>query len=201
MQLRSLFYFACFYFYFAVFSHHGHCRLAAIVFAAWVTVPFFAFPLLSTIFNSIHHFYCRAIFIAAIPFCRCSARQQLSQLFIQSWILLLLGCRFCSGPVIAIFILLLKDAFFVTTCHRRFFFFFLLFWLSFFSSFSHRCSYCHCSIDSNSHTIVLSKPASYSPALFSIPVKRREHAYQSFIIAYGTGKVWRLCGYSTLAVR
>ena len=85
------------------------------------------FQLLSAIFNSIHHFYCRAIFIAAIPFCRCSARQQLSRLFIQGWTFLLLGCHFCSGPVIAIFILLLKDAFFVTTGCRRFFFFFFAF--------------------------------------------------------------------------
>ena len=46
---------------------------------------------------------------------------------------------------------------------------------------------------------LLSKPASYSPALFSVPVKIREHAYQSFKVAYGTGKVQRLCSYSTLA--
>ena len=41
-------------------------------------------------------------------------------------------------------------------------------------------------------------PASYSPALFSVPLKIREHAYQSFMVVYGTGKVRRLCGYSTL---
>ena len=63
-------------------------------------------------------------------------------------------------------------------------------------SFSHRCSCCRCSTDSNSHTVVLSKPASYSPALFSIPVKRREHAYQSFCcVRYGesTAVVWLQC--------
>ena len=58
--------------------------------------------LLSAIFNSSRYFHrCR-------PFCHCSARQQISQLFIQGWTFLLLGCRFCSGPVVAIFILLLK---------------------------------------------------------------------------------------------
>ena len=38
---KSLFYFACFYFYLVVSSRRGYCRLAAIVFAAWVAVPFF----------------------------------------------------------------------------------------------------------------------------------------------------------------
>ena len=61
------------------------------------------------------------------------------------------------------------------------------------------CSYCHCSTSSNSHTVLLSKPASYSPALFSVPVKICEHAYQSFMVVYGTEKVRQLCGYSTLA--
>ena len=60
--------------------------------------------------------------------------------------------------------LVVKDAFVVTTGCRPLFFF----WLSLFSSFSRHCSYCHCSTDNNSHTVVLSKPASYSPALFSI---------------------------------
>ena len=47
---------------------------------------------------------------------------------------LLLGCHFCSGLVVAIFILLLKtlSGFFF------FFFFFVLFQLSYFSSFSRR---------------------------------------------------------------
>ena len=39
LATKPLFYFACFYFYFAVFSRRGHCRLTAIVFAAWVAVP------------------------------------------------------------------------------------------------------------------------------------------------------------------
>ena len=42
LATKPLFSFACFYFYFAVFSHRGYCRLAAIVLAAWVVVPFFA---------------------------------------------------------------------------------------------------------------------------------------------------------------
>ena len=62
------------------------------------------------------------------------------------------------------------------------------------------CSYCHCSTSSNSHTVLLSKPASYSSALFSVPVKTCEHAYQSFMVVYGTEKVRQLCSYSTLAV-
>ena len=61
------------------------------------------------------------------------------------------------------------------------------------------CSYCHCSTSSNSHTVVLSKPAIYSPALFSVPVKICKHAYQSFMVVYGTEKVQQLCAYSTLA--
>ena len=41
LATKPSFYFACFYFYFAVFSRCGYCRLAAIVLAAWVAVPFF----------------------------------------------------------------------------------------------------------------------------------------------------------------
>ena len=48
LATKPLFYFACYYFYFAVFSRRGYCRLAAIVLAAWVVVPFFA---------SLRHFY------------------------------------------------------------------------------------------------------------------------------------------------
>ena len=42
LATKPLFYFACFYFYFDVFSRRGYCCLAAIVLAAWVVVPFFA---------------------------------------------------------------------------------------------------------------------------------------------------------------
>ena len=42
LATKPLFYFACFYFYFAVFSRRGYCHLAAIVLAAWVVVPFVA---------------------------------------------------------------------------------------------------------------------------------------------------------------
>ena len=42
LATKPLFYFACFYFNFAVFSRRGYCRLAAIVLAAWVVMPFFA---------------------------------------------------------------------------------------------------------------------------------------------------------------
>ena len=43
LATKPLFYFSCFYFYFAVFSRCGYCRLAAIVLAAWVALPFFAY--------------------------------------------------------------------------------------------------------------------------------------------------------------
>ena len=70
-------------------------------------------------------------------------------------------------------------------------------------------SYCHCTTSSNSHTVVLSKPASYSPALFSVPVKIHEHAYQSVMVVSRYGEstaVLRLqyvsgCGKSTIRVR
>ena len=48
LTTKPLFYFACFYFYFAVFSRCGYSRLAAIVLAAWVVVPFF---------DSLRHFF------------------------------------------------------------------------------------------------------------------------------------------------
>ena len=68
------------------------------------------------------------------------------------------------------------------------------------------CSYCHCSTGSDSHTVVLSKPASYFPAL---PVIIREHAYQSFMVVSRYGEstaVVRLqyvsgCGKSKIKVR
>ena len=69
-------------------------------------------------------------------------------------------------------------------------------------------SYCHCTTGSNSHTVVLSKPASYSPALFSVPVKIHEHAYQSVMVVSRYAEstaVLRLqyvsgCGKSTIRV-
>ena len=86
---------------------------------------------------------------------------------------------FCSGPVVTIFILLLKT--FSLRLHRSGFFCF-----SGCRSSRHfhavMLSYCHCSTGSNSHTVVLFKPSSYSPALFSVPVKIREHAYQYFMV-------------------
>ena len=138
LATKPSFYFACFYFYLAVFSRRGYCRLAAIVLAAWVVVPFFTS---FTFLNSSCHYYCHAIFIAAVhfdhcrPFYRCSARHQSSRLFIQGWTL---SCRFCSGPVIAIFILLLKTFSLGLYIGRRPVLLFLFFWLSFFSSFSRR---------------------------------------------------------------
>ena len=88
----------CMCLYFSVLLCHGYRCLTAIIFAARVAMRFFAFPP----FLLPRHFH------RCCLFCRCSARQQLSRLFIQGWTFLLLSCRFCSGPVVAIFILLLK---------------------------------------------------------------------------------------------
>ena len=137
--------------------------------------------------------FCRAIFNTAIHFI--AVQPAISRLFIQSWTL---SCRFCSGPVVAIFILLLaKDVFVATTSRRPIFFVALLVVVLVIFTPS-CCSYCHCSTSSNSYTVLLSKPASYSPALFSVRVKICEHAYQSFVVVYGTEKVRQLCGYTTL---
>ena len=118
---------------------------------------------------------------SSLPYILSLFSQQLLRLFIQGWTFLLLGCHFCSGPVLAIFILLLK-----TFCCDYGSQQILIVLLIVFTPSC--CSYCHCSTGSNSHTVVLSKPASYSPVLFSIPIKRREHAYQSFMFAYGYGE-------------
>ena len=67
--------------------------------------------LLSAIFYFRCHFYCRAIYIAAVHFVACcSVRQQLLWLFIHSFKAgpFFVGSPFCSGPLVAIFILLLK---------------------------------------------------------------------------------------------
>ena len=118
--------------------------------------------LLSAIFNSNRHIYCRAIFIAAIHFVTVQPDSSYR------------GFSFQAGPFfcwVAIFALVLslpysfcaKDAFIVTTDRCPFFFFAFLvviILVIFTPSFSRRCSYCHCSTDSNSHTVVLSKPAS-----------------------------------------
>ena len=75
--------------------------------------------------------FCHAIFISAIHFI--AVQPAISRLFIQSWTL---SCCFCSGPVVATFILLLKM--FSLRLLVAALFFLLLFWLSFFSSFSCR---------------------------------------------------------------
>ena len=126
LATKPSFYFACFYFYFSVFSRCGYCRLAGIVLAAWVAVPFFALPflILAAIFLPCHFHRCS-------PFYRCSASN------------------------------------------------------------------------------ITAKSTSYSPALFSVPVKIREHAYQSFVVVSWYGEsmvvVWLQyvsgCGKSTIKVQ
>ena len=92
LATKSSFYFACFYLYFAVFWRRGHCSLAAIVFAAWVAVPFFA---------SLRHFY---HFVAVHP----DSHGFLSFVGLP---FLLWSCR-CLIHLAA------KDAFIVTTGRR-----------------------------------------------------------------------------------
>ena len=164
LATKPLFYFACFYFYFSVFSRRGYCRLAAIVLhncLGCCAVLHFSLPflILAAIFLPCH-------FIAVEP--------AISQLFIQGWTLsccyLLWSCRrhihFAA-----------KGVFVVTTSRRLVFF--LLFWFILLVIFTPSCcSYCHCSTGSNSHTVVLSKPASYSLVLFSVPVIIHEQAYR-----------------------
>ena len=50
------------------------------------------YSLISAIFNSSLHFYCHAIFIAAVHFI--AVQPAISRLFIQGWTL---SCHFCSG--------------------------------------------------------------------------------------------------------
>ena len=106
LAAKSSFYFACFIFILLF------CRAVAIavspllLFFLLLGLPYRS-SLLSTIFNTSHHFYCHAIFIAAVHFIAVQPAQLL-RLFIQDLTFLLLGCCFCSGPVVAIFILLLK---------------------------------------------------------------------------------------------
>ena len=95
-------------------------------------------------FYSSCHFYCHAIFIAAVHLI--TVQPAISRLFIQGWTL---SFHFCSGPVVAIFILLLKTFSLRLQVAARYFCFsgcrFITFTLS-------CCSYCHCSSGSNSHS-------------------------------------------------
>ena len=103
LATKSSFYFACFYFYFVVFSRRGYCRLTAIVFATWVAVPFF---------SSLRQFYCHAIFITAVHFIAA----------FHSWLdfelpfLLWSCCRHIHFAA--------KDVFVATTGHHPVFFYF-----------------------------------------------------------------------------
>ena len=129
LATKSWIYFACFYFYFAVFSCRGYCRLAAIVFAVGVAVPFFA----SLRPSSCHFHHCHLFYrSSASNIAAFHSRLDLELPF------LLWSC--CCHIHFAA-----EDVFVVTSgCCPVFF---LLFWLSFFSSFSPSyCSYVcrHC---------------------------------------------------------
>ena len=138
--------------------------------------------------------FCHAIFITAIHFI--AVQPAISRLHSRldfELPFLLWSCRRHIHFAV-------KDVFVATTSRRPVFFFDAFLVVVLLVIFTPSCcSYCHCSTGSNSHTVVLSKPASYSPALFSVPVKICEHAYQSIMVVYGTEKVRQLCSYSTLA--
>ena len=150
--------------------------------------------LLSAIFNSSCHFHRCRPFYRYRPFYHCSTSNIAA--FHSSLDLelpfLLWSCRrhihFAA-----------KD-FVVTTSRRPVFAFLVVVLLVIFTPSC--CSYCHCSTGSISHTaILISLHPTLHAALFSVPIKLREHAYQSFMVVYGTGKVQQLCCYSTGAVK
>ena len=124
---------------------------------------------------------------------------QLLQLFVQGWTFPFVGLPFLFWSCRRHIHLADKDAFVVTKgrCPVFFFFAFLVvvLFVIFMPSFSCYCSYCHCSTDSNSHTVDFQVCILLSSMVF-YPVKRCEHAYQYFIVAYSMGKVRQLCGYS-----
>ena len=106
LATRSSFYFSCFYFIFA--------RAMAIsvspLFFSLLELPCHSsyFEHLSTIFNFSCHFYCHAIFIAAVHFVAVQPDSNYCSFSFKAWSFLLFGCCFGSCPVIALFILLLK---------------------------------------------------------------------------------------------
>ena len=170
------------YIYFAVFSRCSYCRLTAIVFAAWFAVPFFAS--LCHFYSSRHFLPCH--FQRCHPFYRCSASNIAafhSRLDLELPILLWSCRRHIHFAA--------KDVFVVTTSRRPIFFVAFLVVVLLVILMPSCYSYCHCSTSSNSHTVLLSKPASYSLALFSVPIKICKYTYQSFMVV-------SLCGYSTL---
>ena len=103
LATKSSFYFACFYFRFAFVSHAVATAVSPVLFSL-LGLPCRS-SLLTAIFNSSRHFYCHDIFIAVVHFI--AVQPAMSRLFIQGWTL---SCHFCSGPVVAIFILLLKTS-------------------------------------------------------------------------------------------
>ena len=144
--------------------------------------------LLYTIFNSSRHFIAATLFVAVQQAIYRGFSFKAGPSFVELLILFWSCCRHIH--------FLLKKFSLGLQVAAPFFSFLVVVLLVIFTQTC--CFYCYCSTSSNSHTVVLSKPASYYPVLFSIPVKRREHAYQSFIVAHGTGKVWQLCDYIEL---
>ena len=129
------------------------------------------FQLLSAIFNSRHHFHCRAF--SPLP----SILSLFSQTAINAAFHSMMDCSLVGLP----FLLwscrrhiytVAKDTFIVTKCRRPVFFFcghrFHHFHTVIFSS-----SFLLSLVNNNSYTVILSKPASFSPALFCIPLKKR----------------------------
>ena len=169
LQHMSSFYFACFYFF--LFSCIVAIAISPLLFRClgFHAVLCFSLPflILATIFIAVTFLSLSSILLLFSQTAIITAFRSLSFVGLP---FLFWSCR-CHIHLAA------TDAFIVTTgCHPVFF---LLFWLLF-SSFSHQCFYCHFSADSNSRTVVLSKPASYSPALFSIPMKNGESGKAMF---------------------
>ena len=112
--------------------------------------------LLSTILNFSLHFYCHVIFIAAVQFV--TVLPAIITAFHSRLDLSFVELPFCSVPVIAIFILLLKT---FSLCYRSPPHLLALVVVVLLAIFMPSCcSYYHCSTGSNSHTVVLSKPLS-----------------------------------------
>ena len=186
LATMSSFYFACFYFYFAVFSHCGYIAVSLFLFSL-LGLPCRS-SLLSAIFRSSCHFYCCAIFIAAVHFIALQPaiittfHSRLDLSFVELPFLLWSYCRHIDFAA--------KDVFIVTTGRPLFFFAFLVVLVIFTPLY---CSYSHCSTGSNSHTVVLCEPC----ILFSSIVYPRKKTRICLPIFY----CFLRCGESTVVVQ
>ena len=144
LATKPSFYFACLYLFCCFLTpwllpSHRYCFRCLVCRAVLrFSPPFF---ILAAIF-------CHAIFNAAIHFI--AVQPAISRLFIQGWTL---SCCFCSGPIVAIFILLLKMFSLRLQVAAPFFFVAFEVVVLLVILTPSCCSYCHCSTSSNSHTV------------------------------------------------